>query len=58
MSRKKKENTEDRVPVCYRLPSLLHKLVSVEAAQRGIGKGDLVELAIRRYLRVPRKRAA
>ena len=44
--------------VCYRLPVDVQKAVNSHAESRGMKKSSLVELAIRRYLRVPRKRAA
>ena len=42
----------DKATVSYRVSVMLKWLVSVEAAQRGIGKGELVERAIRRYLKL------
>jgi hypothetical protein len=58
MSNKSSKSDGERVQtVCYRLPSELKWLVSVEAATRRMGKSELVEMAIRRFLKSARRAA-
>ena len=57
-SNKKRNGEEANITVALRFPAVIKQLVALEAARRGMGKSALVELAIRRYLRVPKRRAA
>jgi hypothetical protein len=58
MAKTVNSRAENLVVVCYRIPMELRRLVALEAAQRNIGKGALVELAIRRLLKLQSKRKA
>ena len=53
-----KNNKVKLKSVCYRLPIEVQRAVNEHTGIRGMKKSSLVELAIRRYLRVPKRRAA
>lgn len=49
---------EKKITISLRFPILIDRLVAIEAARRTMSKSELVEIAIRRLLKVPKGKAA